>query len=149
MLDGLCPFVAFPHAGEFAGCLFKVPLFQRDALDAGDHVAAVVRLVDEKEHILRLNVQVRIELLTDIPVEEVVIVEDHDIRVSVRDSGLGIKPEFLEGLFEPFGMLGNSRQGGTGLGLAISKEIILAHHGKIWAESKVGKGSTFHFTLPL
>jgi len=55
-------------------------------------------------------------------------------------------------LFQTFeqlsGGLGKKR-GGTGLGLAISKEIILSHNGKIWAESQFGKGSTFHFTLPI
>jgi two-component system sensor histidine kinase GlrK len=74
--------------------------------------------------------------------------EDHDIHVSVRDSGLGIKPENLGGIFEPFGALRNNPKSGTGLGLAIAREIVLAHHGRIWAESEEGKGSTFHFTLP-
>ena len=74
--------------------------------------------------------------------------EDRGVHVSVRDSGLGIKPEDLEGIFEPFRMLGNKQKDGTGLGLAIAKEIVLAHHGRIWAESEAGKGSTFHFTLP-
>jgi PAS domain S-box-containing protein len=74
--------------------------------------------------------------------------EDQGIHVSVQDSGLGIKPEDLEGIFEPFRMLGNKQKDGTGLGLAIAKEIVLAHHGRIWAESEAGKGSTFHFTLP-
>ena len=75
--------------------------------------------------------------------------EDYDVHVSVRDSGPGIKPEDLEGIFEPFGMLGNKQKSGTGLGLAIAREIVLAHHGRIWAESEIGKGCTFHFTLPL
>jgi PAS domain S-box-containing protein len=74
--------------------------------------------------------------------------EDHTIHVSVRDAGPGIKPEHLEEIFEPFSQMGESSQGGTGLGLAIAKEIIRAHHGKIWVESEIGRGSTFHFTLP-
>jgi PAS domain S-box-containing protein len=75
--------------------------------------------------------------------------EDRGIHVSVRDAGPGIKPEHLEEIFEPFSQMGESSQGGTGLGLAIAKEIIRAHHGKIWVESEIGRGSTFHFTLPL
>jgi two-component system sensor histidine kinase VicK len=45
--------------------------------------------------------------------------------------------------------LNEQEKGGTGLGLAISKELVLAHHGKIWAESKVGSETIFHFTVPL
>lgn len=78
--------------------------------------------------------------------------EDNAAHVMVRDTGCGIKHEDLHKLFLPFEQLGDSKskkKGGTGLGLAISQEIILAHKGKIWAESEVGKGSTFHFTLPI
>lgn len=75
--------------------------------------------------------------------------EDHEIHVSVRDSGVGISPEYLNEIFEPFAQVGDNRRSGTGLGLAIAKEVVLAHRGKIWAVSEVGKGSVFHFTLPL
>ena len=72
------------------------------------------------------------------------------LRVSVRDTGGGIKAANLSKLFQPFEQLGGGgKHGGTGLGLAISKEIIVAHKGKIWAESEEGKGSVFHFELPL
>ena len=74
---------------------------------------------------------------------------DHEIHTSVRDFGRGIRSEHLEGIFEPFGKVENNQKGGTGLGLAIAKEIVLAHHGRIWAESEMGKGSAFHFTLPI
>jgi len=75
--------------------------------------------------------------------------EAHELRVSVQDFGPGIGAEDFGKLFEPFSPLSDNQRGGTGLGLAISKEIALAHHGKIWVESEVGKGSTFHFTLPI
>jgi PAS domain S-box-containing protein len=74
------------------------------------------------------------------------------VHVKVQDTGEGIPPLEISKLFQPFeqvGGLGSRQKGGTGLGLAISREIILAHHGKIWAESIIGKGSSFHFTLPL
>ncbi len=75
--------------------------------------------------------------------------ENSGVHISVRDSGAGIKADYFEKIFEPFSQLENCRMGGTGLGLAISKKIVLAHDGKIWVESEIGKGSTFHFTLPL
>jgi signal transduction histidine kinase len=72
-----------------------------------------------------------------------------EIQFSVRDSGQGIYPEERDDIFIPFSQGRGRKKGGTGLGLAISKEIILAHHGKIWVESEMGKGSTFYFTLPV
>ncbi|MFH1208977.1 MAG: PAS domain S-box protein [Candidatus Omnitrophota bacterium] len=74
------------------------------------------------------------------------------VHVRVQDTGSGIPAEEIPKLFQPFeqvGGLSRRQKGGTGLGLAISKEIILAHHGKIWVESDTGKGSSFHFILPL
>jgi signal transduction histidine kinase len=75
--------------------------------------------------------------------------EAREIQVSVRDSGQGIYPEELGEIFKPFSHGKGRKKGGTGLGLAISKELILAHHGRIWVESELGKGSTFYFTLPV
>lgn len=78
--------------------------------------------------------------------------QDNTAHVMVRDTGPGIKTEDLPKLFQTFEQLDNTnchKKEGTGLGLAISKEIVLFHQGKIWAESEFGKGSTFHFTLPL
>lgn len=78
--------------------------------------------------------------------------DNDEIHITVEDTGMGISKEDLEKLFRPFEQLTFSarrQKGGTGLGLAISKEMILAHDGKIWAESEEGKGSIFHFTLPI
>jgi len=74
--------------------------------------------------------------------------DKREIEFSVRDSGQGIYPEEKENIFMPFSHGPGRKTGGTGLGLAISKEIVLAHNGKMWVESKLGKGSTFYFTLP-
>ncbi len=70
------------------------------------------------------------------------------VQVSVKDAGVGIKSEDMARLFQRFTQL-TRQPGGSGLGLAICKEIIDAHKGKIWAESKPGKGSTFCFSLPI
>jgi two-component system phosphate regulon sensor histidine kinase PhoR len=69
---------------------------------------------------------------------------------SIKDTGIGIDPESLPRIFERFYKVDRARSGeGTGLGLSISRHIIETHKGSIWAESEVGKGSTFHFSLPL
>ncbi len=78
--------------------------------------------------------------------------EDGVAKISVSDAGIGIKEEDMKKLFIEFEQLdkGISRiYGGTGLGLAISKKLVELHGGKIWADSKVGVGSTFTFFLPL
>jgi Na+/proline symporter/signal transduction histidine kinase len=75
---------------------------------------------------------------------------DH-LLVQVEDNGIGIKPENLNRIFEPFHQVKNPTQGrpmGTGIGLTITKRIIDFHHGRIWAESTPGKGAMFSFTLP-
>jgi len=69
----------------------------------------------------------------------------------VEDSGIGISPDHLDKIFEPFRQeeTGSTRQyGGTGLGLSISKKLVEILGGKIWVESEKGKGSTFYFTIP-
>lgn len=74
-----------------------------------------------------------------------------EIQLSVRDDGIGIPGEDLPRIFERFYRVDKGRSkelGGTGLGLSIVKHIIQAHGGQAWAESQIGKGSTFYFTLP-
>jgi two-component system phosphate regulon sensor histidine kinase PhoR len=75
--------------------------------------------------------------------------KDGEILFSVSDTGIGISREDLPRIFERFYKTDKARRGqGTGLGLSISKMIIEVHGGKIWAESRERKGSTFYFTLP-
>lgn len=76
-------------------------------------------------------------------------VRDSEVLVQVADQGIGIPEEAMPHLFERFFRAKDKMaRGGTGLGLYISKQIVEAHGGRIWAESKEGEGSTFSFTLP-
>ncbi len=75
-----------------------------------------------------------------------------EIAISVADTGIGLAPEQLSLIFNRFYRADKSRaraSGGSGIGLTIAQALVKAHGGRIWVESAgLGKGSTFHFTLP-
>jgi len=71
-----------------------------------------------------------------------------DFVFFVKDQGPGIPEEQLSNVFNRYWQARKTARQGTGLGLAIAKGIVEAHHGRIWAESKLGEGSRFYFTLP-
>lgn len=76
----------------------------------------------------------------------------HEIAIAVADTGIGIPEPELNRIFDPFHQIDTDlrrRQGGAGLGLAISRQFVKLHHGRIWAESQPGQGSTFTFALPI
>jgi two-component system phosphate regulon sensor histidine kinase PhoR len=85
--------------------------------------------------------------------------EPEMLTLWVRDSGVGISEDDLPRIFERFYKVDRARtrgqagfsnaSGGTGLGLAIARHLVEGHGGRIWAESKPGRGSTFSFTLPI
>ena len=80
------------------------------------------------------------------------LAETHNhILLSISDQGMGIPKKDLHKVFDRFYRVDKARarkQGGTGLGLAISREVVKAHHGSIWVESREHYGSTFYISLP-
>ena len=74
--------------------------------------------------------------------------DDKEVQVSISDTGEGIGPEKIKTIFERFSQINNQDRRGIGLGLYIARMMVEEHPGRIWVESKLGEGSTFHFTLP-
>lgn len=78
--------------------------------------------------------------------------ENEHIRISIKDSGIGISKRDIAKLFnieEHYSTAGTENEKGTGLGLSLCKDLVEMNNGKIWAESTLGEGSTFHFTVPV
>jgi len=77
--------------------------------------------------------------------------DNNYITVSVKDAGIGIAQKSLGKIFEKYHRVEehSAQFQGLGIGLFISYEIIQRHHGRLWAESEPGKGSTFYFTIPV
>jgi PAS domain S-box-containing protein len=145
----------------------------RERLDlrvvAADAVAEVHALLREKEQTLDLNLngplptkgdarrltRVLVNLLSNAnqhtPSDTHITisgwVEDGEVRLAVRDTGPGIPPAELDAIFDRFHRLDPLGKG-SGLGLAIARGVIEKHGGKIWGESTLGVGTTFHIALP-
>ena len=84
------------------------------------------------------------------PIIKISAVEDSDNwKFCIEDNGIGMKQEYCEQIFLPFKRLHRKEEySGTGIGLAICKKIIEKMGGRIWAESELGNGSKFYFTIP-
>ena len=74
------------------------------------------------------------------------LLDDTSAQISISDSGSGIPSDKLMTIFEPFF---TTKENGMGMGLSISRSIVEAHHGRIWAENRIGGGAVFHISLPL
>lgn len=148
-----------------------------EELDASSLVASAIRAVEVWSE--EKNLEVEIDVAEDLPVvradrakiEQVLVnllrnaikfseksgrlsvgaqADEAGVQFSVLDYGHGVPPEAVEMIFEQFYRTEDSEEmPGQGLGLAISKKIVELHGGRIWAESEVGRGSRFFFTLPV
>jgi signal transduction histidine kinase len=71
--------------------------------------------------------------------------QDGDVRVSVKDAGVGLEPRVAERIFDPFY---TTKVDGMGIGLSVSRSIIEGHGGRLWVERNDGPGATFSFSIP-
>lgn len=113
-------------------------------VDASRLGLAISNLLDNaiKYNVKNGRVDVKVERLLDKPY----------VQVSVKDTGIGVPPTEINKLFSKFFRAENAVKTdteGSGLGLYITKNVIQSHGGTIWAESIIGRGTTFYFTLPL
>jgi signal transduction histidine kinase len=98
------------------------------------------------------EIVLRARELTTPPPSAPPLPSERSVVISVHDQGLGIPEHELPRIFERFYRIDNSntrRIGGTGLGLPLTKSLVELHGGRIWAESELGRGSTFFITLPV
>jgi light-regulated signal transduction histidine kinase (bacteriophytochrome) len=104
------------------------------------------RLMQVLEHLIRNALVHRGEAAPQIHISA--CKQGEEWVFAVRDNGPGVEGDALERIFRPFERLRGGQSTGAGLGLAISREIVQRHGGRMWAESQVGDGATFFFTLP-
>lgn len=123
----------------------------RIRIDVPDFLPLAIADADRVERII-LNLVSNALKYSDADSEVVITFsrQDGEVVVSVSDHGQGIRPEVIDNLFGKYGNAHDQRgtRDSLGLGLYITKGLVEAHGGKIWAESQVGVGSIFHFTLP-
>ena len=116
-----------------------------------DDLPDILGDIDRVEQILMNLVGNAVKFTREGTVTVMARAEEHGVKISVRDTGIGIPQEALAHIFQPFEQVDGSSTrefSGTGLGLSITKSLVEQHGGTIWCESEPGRGSVFHFTLP-
>ncbi len=126
------------------GIIFEISCNQEDSFYFDSNMISIVvrNLIDNAVKYSYENSVIRIK----------VDINDEELHFSIEDSGMGIENQYLTILFDfensTLSSPGTKGEKGTGLGLVLCKEFIDKHNGKIWAESQVGQGSTFFFSIP-
>ncbi|KYC41527.1 hybrid sensor histidine kinase/response regulator [Scytonema hofmannii PCC 7110] len=129
----------------------QVAIAENHAIVTHDHLPTIqgdkIQLIQLFQNLIGNAIKFRREEISQVHISAEL--KDREWLFSVRDNGIGIKPTYLDRIFEIFKRL-HTRQEfpGTGIGLAICKKIVNRHHGRIWAESEPGVGTTFYFTFP-
>jgi len=147
---------SFPELIESIKIILKELAFKKN-ITIESHIAPKVSVINADEKKVK---QIMYNLLSNAikftpdggKVDVKADIKDEELRVSVADTGIGIKQEDMDKLFKTFQQIDSEytqKYGGTGLGLSLTKKLVELHGGKIWAESELGKGSTFTFTIPL
>jgi light-regulated signal transduction histidine kinase (bacteriophytochrome) len=139
------------HILEQSYLNLKASIDENDAQITNDHLPTVQ--VDEQlmvqlfQNLISNAIKYRREEPLKIHISA--IIEDKQCVFSVKDNGIGISEKHLGKIFTIFQRLHTHEEyEGTGIGLAIAQKITHQHGGKIWAESELGKGTTFYFTIP-
>lgn len=150
---------------ELNTSLFNLQVLVKEIVNNLQKTAKDHKLVfKDKVHKLMLNAdqkrieQVIINFISNsikyMPSPGDIVIETHqkdgNVILSVRDTGIGIPEKDLNNIFMRFYRVSGSASSfsGSGIGLFVSSEIIKAHRGRIWVESKIGKGSVFYFSIP-
>ena len=127
-------------------------LFREKGVEFTAHVTSgVFRLSADQRRITQVLDNLLGNALKFTPAGGAIVIDvdvyNDEAEISIADTGPGIPPEALQRIFEPYWQVQKTRSG-MGLGLFIAKTIVESHGGRIWVESTVGQGTTFHFTLP-
>lgn len=133
--------------------LFEAPARQRSISLTCQAPQAVPCLIVERDGLLRVLSNLVGNAVKFTPPHGRISVHARPVEgalhFSVEDTGPGIPSESLPQVFDRFWQANRTERGGIGLGLPIAKAIVEAHGGRIWAESIQGRGTTFHFTVPV
>ena len=132
-----------------------IPMKERGLRSEYDIEKGLPRMVTDQEKLREILINIISNAIKYTPKGKISVkvqTEDGNLQVMVKDTGIGISEEQQKKLFHRFYQIDSSytrKAGGAGLGLALSKEFVELMGGRIWIISQEGKGSEFHFTLPI